>query len=97
MLRTPLPWPLPEFCGSYPREFLISSDVNCETGLAAGVHTYKYDSDFLVFPISSVMKHHGDLWYAEGMLRYAELHRFLVGGTKVPLYESGQEEIGPGL
>ena len=29
--------------------------------------------------------------------RYAEINRFWMGGTKFPFYESGQEEIGPGL
>ena len=54
---------LPDFRGGggYPREVLISSDVNCEAGLAAGVHNYKSDSDLFVFPISCLMKHHGDL------------------------------------
>ena len=64
-----------------------------------------------VFTISSLMKHHGDLWSTGHQLllifffikilnkfwRYAELNRFWVGGTKFPFYESGQEEIGPGL
>ena len=35
--------------GEYPREFSISSNVNCEAGLAAGVHYYRSDSDFFCF------------------------------------------------